>query len=206
MLFDTGSFLPVSDFGQLVSKDTVGILALQGDFEMHRQMFERIGASVSLVRTSDELDRVGRLVIPGGESSTMFLLIKRYDLMQPILRFASDRPIWGTCAGLLLLAARIDDPQISPFGLIDIGASRNAYGRQIESFVADGVLRLDKSEKPYEMVFIRAPKIVSISESVDVIGWCGNEITMARQGRILVTAFHPELTEDTAIHEYYLSM
>jgi 5'-phosphate synthase pdxT subunit len=206
LLFDTGSFLPVSDLGQLVSKDTVGILALQGDFEMHRQMFERIGASVSLVRTSDDLDCVDRLVIPGGESSTMFLLLERYNLMRPLLRFASDRPVWGTCAGLLLLATRIDDPQISPLGLIDISASRNAYGRQIESFVADGVLRLDKSERPYEMVFIRAPKIISISDSVDAIGWCGDEITMARQGRVLVTAFHPELTEDTTIHEYYLSM
>ncbi len=189
-----------------MSKDTVGILALQGDFEMHRQMFSRLDVRTMLVRIPDDLNHVDRLVIPGGESSTMNLLMKRYNMMQPVIKFASDRPVWGTCAGLILLAAKIDDPQIQPLGLIDISASRNAYGRQIESFVAEGILRLDGNERAYEMVFIRAPKILSASDSVETLGWYENEITMAKQGRVLVTAFHPELTDDLTIHEYYLGV
>jgi len=149
---------------------------------------------------------VDRLVIPGGESTTMQLLMDKFNLRQPVIAFGRDKPIWGTCAGLVLLAREVDDPLILPLGLIDIKAKRNAYGRQVDSFIAEGTVTFDQTSSALEMVFIRAPKIISHADSVTPLGYCDGDVVVARQDNILVTSFHPELTDQAAVHKYFLEM
>lgn len=189
-----------------MAEELVGILALQGDFALHQAKFARLGAEVILVKTIDELSRVDRLVIPGGESTTMQLLLDKFDLRQPVIAFGKEKPIWGTCAGLILLARDVDDPLIRPLGLIEISAKRNAYGRQVDSFIADGTVMFDGTGYELEMVFIRAPRIISHADSVTPLGYCGGDVVVARQNNVLVTSFHPELTNQTDVHEYFLRM
>jgi 5'-phosphate synthase pdxT subunit len=189
-----------------MAQDIVGILALQGDFELHRRMFARLGAEVRLVRSVDDLRMLDRLVIPGGESTTMQLLIDRYSLRESLIEFGHTKPIWGTCAGLILLSKTVDDSRIRPLELLDIASSRNAYGRQVNSFVEIGNISVDGSERPFEMVFIRAPKILRHGDTVLVLGRLNREVTMAGYHRVLVTAFHPELTDDPSVHKYFLSL
>lgn len=184
----------------------VGILALQGDFELHQKAFERVGAGTIAVKRVEDLDRIERLVIPGGEATTIQLLIDRYGFRQPLIDFAGRKPVWGTCAGLILVAQKVNDPLIRPLELMEIEVDRNAYGRQINSFVANGSLSLDGRSEPFEMVFIRAPRIVAYSAKVTPLGEHGDQVTIARQGKVLVSSFHPELTDQTVIHEYFLGI
>jgi 5'-phosphate synthase pdxT subunit len=184
----------------------VGILALQGDFSLHQRVFEHLGAQSVLIKRPDQLAELDRLVIPGGEATTIQLLLDKFDFRKALIDFAGRKPVWGTCAGLILLADRVTDPLISPLRLIAIEVERNAYGRQINSFIGTGIVSLGNREEPLEMVFIRAPKILKYSAEVIPLGKHGDDVTIARQNNILVSTFHPELTDRTIVHEYFLGI
>ena len=183
----------------------IGILALQGDFEKHSDMLKWLGQETVLVRTDKELDKCAGLIIPGGESSTISRLLKKYHLWEYLLEFAQHRPIFGTCAGLILLSKEIIKEPVDSLGLIDIVIERNAYGRQIDSFIDDINIKFSGLENKFEGVFIRAPKIVSTGRGVTSLAWHHQNIVMVEQNNILAAAFHPELTTDTRIHEYFLA-
>ena len=184
----------------------VGILALQGDFELHTQSLKKLGYDALLVKTENQLTQVKRLIIPGGESTTINKLIDLYKLRQPLLDFAKSKPVWGTCAGLIMLSMDANDRRINPLKLIDIDSSRNAYGRQVFSFTKAGELNLDGNSQKFEMVFIRAPRILRVGNAVEVLGTINGEPVMVRQNHILVSAFHPELTDSAIIHQYFMEM
>ena len=186
----------------------VGILALQGDFAMHGKALDELGVEWGLVKTPTELAHVQGLIIPGGESSTLLKLIAAIAMRPALEQFhAQERPIFGTCAGLILLAQKTVRPQQESLGFINIVAERNAYGRQIDSFIALGTpLVEDLGPEPLEMVFIRAPKIAALRPGVTPLASCKDEIVLARQGSVLVSSFHPELTADRRVHQYFLDM
>jgi 5'-phosphate synthase pdxT subunit len=182
---------------------TIGILALQGDFEAHRKALERAGARGVEVRTAAELDRVDGLVLPGGESTTMLKLLRIEDLFEPLRRFGERRPIFGTCAGAILLASRVTSPEQESLGLMDIDVERNGYGRQLNSHVA---LLEDAEGGPLEAVFIRAPIIRRVGPSARVLARYHGDPVLVEQGRHLAATFHPELTADTRVHAWFVKM
>ena len=180
---------------------TVGVLALQGDFAAHRQALLRAGAGRVLeVRTAAELAAVDGLVIPGGESTTMLKLIEAGSLFQPLREFGSSRPIFGTCAGAILLAAEVSHPAQLSLALMDIAVERNAYGRQLDSRVAH--IQIDGVD--LEAVFIRAPIIRRVGPAATVLATYQNDPVLVGQGRHLVATFHPELTSDVRVHHLFL--
>ena len=185
----------------------VGLLALQGDFAAHEKVLGELGIASRLVKKPADLADVHGLIIPGGESTTLLKLMAPVAMRPALEQFhAQGRPIFGTCAGLILLARDTTPPQES-LGFIDIVAERNAYGRQIDSFVAMGTpLSEDLSAEPLEMVFIRAPKIAQVNCGVAPLAECRGEVVLARQGNVLVSSFHPELTQDRRVHRYFLQM
>jgi 5'-phosphate synthase pdxT subunit len=184
----------------------VGVLALQGDFAEHEVVLRSIGVESRQVRLPKDLEGLTGLIIPGGESTTITRLIDLYGLREPIRAFAAGRPVWGTCAGMIVMANAAGDLDREPLRLMDIDVQRNAFGRQIDSFEAD----LDIDEVPGEPVhalFIRAPLITSAGPEVKVLAALEDQgIVAARQGHLLVTSFHPELTEDGRMHRYFLSL
>ncbi len=184
----------------------VGVLALQGAFREHRWMLERCGAEAAEIRKPEELDDVAGLIIPGGESTTIGKMMVDWGLMDKIkLRASQGMAIYGTCAGMILLAAEIIGSDQPRLGLMDIAVQRNAFGRQRESFEAD-LLAPEFGETPVRAVFIRAPYIERVGPAVTVMATVNGKIVIARQGKLLATAFHPELTEDDRIHRYFLKM
>jgi 5'-phosphate synthase pdxT subunit len=159
------------------------------------------------VRKPEELDGVDGLVIPGGESTTLLKLMETWGFVPALEKFhAAGRPIFGTCAGLIVIASEVEGPHQFSLGFIDVGVERNAYGRQRESFEAEATARLGDRAVPMEMVFIRAPRIRRVGAGVDVLARHGDEAVMARQGSVLVATFHPELTDDPAVHRYFCEM
>jgi len=182
-----------------------GVLALQGDFAEHIAVLERIGASAVEVRLPRDLERVDALIMPGGESTTFGKLAVRWGMIEPIRAFAqAGKPVWGTCAGLIFLARDVgrDQPTL---GLMDIRVRRNAFGRQVDSFTV-GIDIAGIAGGPYPGVFIRAPLIESVGPSVEVLSTLEDgTIVAARQGNLLATSFHPELTRDARVHEFFLS-
>lgn len=183
----------------------IGILALQGDFAMHSKMLDRIGTSWKLVKHASDLKEVGGLIMPGGESTTMLKFFAANGIAPAIKEFAAHgKPIFGTCAGAILLAQNVLNPPQERLGLMDITVERNAYGRQIDSSVQQGTCP-EISDHPLEMVFIRAPIIRRIGDGVRVIGRCGDLPVLVEQGNLLAATFHPELTEDGTIHRYFLT-
>ena len=185
-------------------RPTVGVLGLQGDFREHLRVLERLGVSGQDVRTPDDLKRVDALILPGGESTTIARLLHKGGLWEAVLeRGRAGMPLYGTCAGMILLAREITDDQPEPLGLMDISVARNAYGRQVDSFEADLEIR---GIGPFHAVFIRAPKVVRCGPEVDVLAELGGAPVLVRQGWILASSFHPELTGDTRIHAYFLQM
>lgn len=180
---------------------TVGVLALQGDYERHVRALESAGAHAVEVRTAAELEAVDGLVLPGGESTTMLKLLHREGLFEPLKAFGQTKPIFGTCAGAILLASEVTSPQQESLGLMDIGVQRNAYGRQLDS----RVVTLPSDLGDLEAVFIRAPIIRSAGPDVKVLATYNNDPVLAEQGRHLVATFHPELTADPRVHAYFLS-
>ena len=179
----------------------IGVLALQGDYEKHARSLERAGAQVSEVRTAEELNAVDGLVIPGGESTTMLKLLDREALFEPLREFGQHKPIFGTCAGAILLATKVENPEQASLGLVDIAVQRNAYGRQLDSRVtqidAEGFGSL-------EAVFIRAPIIRGTGEGVKVLARYNGDPVLVEEGRHLVATFHPELSPDDRVHAYFL--
>ena len=190
----------------------MGLLTLQGDYEKHQQAFASLGVETFGVRRAHELDLVSGLVIPGGESTTLTRLMDRVGLRQPILDFAADHPVMGTCAGLIMMAKRLEgetfgDYGVEPLGLLDVQVQRNGYGRQIDSFTAGiDINILDGTDQPYPAVFIRAPRIAQVAENVDVIAIHEGEPVAVHCGRHLGLTFHPELTGDLRIHRAFLKM
>ena len=188
----------------------IGVLALQGAFVEHEVILRRLGVAAREVRLPEQLDGLDGLIIPGGESTTIGKLAVTYGLMEPLKEFAAEGAMWGTCAGMIFMAKEIfqDQPLL---GVMDIAVQRNAFGRQIDSFEAElNVPSLDVGdERPFPAVFIRAPILVSADETAgaEVIARLEDGTAVAaRQGRWLVTSFHPELSDDDRFHRYFLSM
>lgn len=185
---------------------TIGVLALQGAFREHLEMLERCGVQGREVRTVADLNGVQGLIIPGGESTTIAKLMQRYALDQAILRRVSEgMPLFGTCAGLILMAREIEGSDQPRLGVMDITARRNAFGRQVDSFECDLEVP-ELGPEPVRAVFIRAPYISHVANGVQVLGAIEGKIVLARQGRLLASAFHPELTTDTRIHRMFLDL
>jgi 5'-phosphate synthase pdxT subunit len=192
----------------------VGVLALQGDYEMHRRALAAAGASTRPVRRAEDLEIVGGLVIPGGESTTLSRLIDRAGLRAPLLEFAQSRSVLGTCAGLILMGRGLvgetapDWHGVRPLGLIGVEVRRNGYGRQVDSFTEEiDIAPLDAAGGPLTAVYIRAPRIVTVDPGVEIV--CrrpDGEPAGVRQGRHLGLAFHPELTSDLRIHRKFLAL
>ncbi len=180
---------------------TIGVLALQGDFDAHRRRLEELGADVVLVKKPEQLDEIDGLVIPGGESGT-FLKLLGEEGFEKLKQFVRAKPTFGTCAGAILLANEVENPKQAGLGALDIGIRRNAYGRQIDSSIREGML----GNSPIEMVFIRAPKIERVGPAVEVIATEGSDPVAVRQGRTMAATFHPELSEDTRVHRAFLEL
>ena len=185
---------------------TVGVLALQGDFAEHESILNRLGVATRQVKLPAHLEGLDALIIPGGESTTFTRLMAIFGLLQPLRAFAAEKPVWGTCAGMIVMAKEASDLDRETLGLMDIEVERNAFGRQVHSFEAE----LPMAEVPggkVRAVFIRAPIIRSAGPGVSVLAQIeGQGIVAARQGHLLVTSFHPELTDDLRLHKYFLSL
>jgi len=179
----------------------IGVLAIQGDFDAHRRRLEELGAEVVLVRKPEELDEVAGLVIPGGESGA-FLRILGEEGMKKLRDFVRVKPTFGTCAGAIMLAKEITNPAQVGLSALDVRIRRNAYGRQIDSSIREGKF----GDAPVEMVFIRAPKIEKLGAGVEVIATEGDDPVAVRQGKIMAATFHPELSQDTRIHQAFLDL
>jgi len=188
----------------------IGILALQGGFAEHQAVLETLGVEVAQVRLPQHLAGLDGLIIPGGESTTIGRLAVDFDLMQPLRLFGREHAIWGTCAGAIFLSKNAGREQ-PLLGLMDITIARNAFGRQAESFEADldvpALLQVDPLDRPFHTVFIRAPLIESVGQGVEIFAQLEDgRIVAARQGHLLATSFHPELTGDNRFHRYFLEL
>ena len=187
----------------------IGVLALQGDFDAHRRRLEELEAEVVLVKKPEQLDQIDGLVIPGGESGTFLKLLGETGF-EKLKQFVRRKPTFGTCAGAILLAKEVENPQQAGLGALDIHIRRNAYGRQIDSSIREGKFVRDLEGKlqdsPLEMVFIRAPKISHIGEGVEVLATEGTDPVVVRQGRAMAATFHPELSDDPRVHRTFLDL
>lgn len=183
----------------------VGVLAIQGDFLEHRQMLERLGVEVSEIRLPHQLDDIDGLIIPGGESTTIAMLIDIYHFREVLQNKIKDGlPVWGTCAGMIIISDKLADRRPDPLHLMDIEVSRNAFGRQLDSFEADIPFE-EIDGPPFHCVFIRAPGVTKTGKTVKVLAKLENGHPIAvRQGTMLATSFHPELTDDTRIHDLFV--
>ncbi|MBI1962126.1 MAG: pyridoxal 5'-phosphate synthase glutaminase subunit PdxT [Candidatus Rokubacteria bacterium] len=187
--------------------ERIGVLALQGDFALHARALGRCGVEAVEIRKPAELAGVDGLIIPGGESTTLLKLMDAWGFVPALERLhAAGTPIFGTCAGLILLAREVENPRQFSLGAIDVTVERNAYGRQRESFEARGTARLDGRPVELDMVFIRAPRIRRLGPGVESLAELRGETVMARQGNVLVATFHPELTDDLSVHRYFCDL
>lgn len=183
----------------------IGVLGLQGAVREHVRSIEASGAKAIIVKKVEQLAEIDGLILPGGESTTMRRLINQYDFLTPLKQFGqAGKPIFGTCAGLILLADEIVGQDDSHLGLMDMKVERNAFGRQKESFEAE--LAVKDVADDFEAVFIRAPYIVSVGEDVDVLATYQDAIVAAKQGSLLCSAFHPELTDDHRLTQFFVQM
>lgn len=180
---------------------TIGVLAIQGDFDAHKKRLEELGADVILVRKPEQFDQIDGLVIPGGESGA-FLKILGAQGFAKLKEFVRVKPTFGTCAGAIMLAKEVTNPSQPGLGALDIRIRRNAYGRQVDSSIRTGML----GESPLEMVFIRAPKIEHLGPGVQVMATEGNDPVVVREGKTMAATFHPELSEDTRVHQAFLDL
>src|SRR5215510_55625 len=182
----------------------IGVLAIQGDFEAHKRRLEQLGAEVVLVRKPEQLDALDGIVIPGGESSTFLHFLSEHGFLEKLREFVSTKPTFGTCAGAILLAKEVENPPQQSVGALDIRIRRNAYGRQIDSSIREARTKL--GEKPLEMVFIRAPRITGMGKGVEVLATEDGDPVLVRQGKIMAATFHPELSNDSRVHEEFLRL
>lgn len=182
----------------------IGVFAIQGDYEAHKARLEQLGAEVTLVRKPEQLDGLDGIVIPGGESSTFLNFLTERGFLEKLRDFVSTKPTFGTCAGAILLATNVENPPQASLNALDIRIRRNAYGRQIDSSIREA--RTTLGDKPLEMVFIRAPRIVSTGQKVEVLATENGDPVLVRQGKIMAATFHPELSEDTRVHQEFLKL
>lgn len=182
----------------------IGVLAIQGDFDAHRRRLEQLGAQVVLVRKPEQLDGVDALVIPGGESTTFLKFLEKGGFVEKLRDFVHAKPAFGTCAGAILLAKVVENPPQPSLGALDVSVRRNAYGRQVDSFITEGETTLPGGQ--LEMVFIRAPKFENVGPGVEVLAREKNDPVLIRQGKIMAATFHPELSDDTRVHAEFLKM
>jgi 5'-phosphate synthase pdxT subunit len=181
----------------------IGVLALQGDFDAHRRRLEELGAEVVLVRKPEQFYDIDGLVIPGGESTT-FLKLLDDKFFRKLDEFVHNKPTFGTCAGAIMLAKQVENPHQSGLDAIDITIRRNAYGRQIDSTIVEAASAL--GDDPLEMVFIRAPRIESVGEGIEVLARRDGDPVLVRKGSVMAATFHPELSEDTRVHAEFLKL
>jgi len=181
----------------------LGVLALQGDFDAHRHRLEELGAEVVLVRKPEQFDDLDGLVIPGGESTT-FLKLLDGRCFRKLDEFVHSKPTFGTCAGAIMLARQVENPHQPGLDALDITIRRNAYGRQIDSSIVEAPTTLGNA--PLEMVFIRAPRIERVGEGVEVLAKRGGDPVLVRKGSVMAATFHPELSDDTRVHEEFLKL
>jgi 5'-phosphate synthase pdxT subunit len=179
----------------------IGVLALQGDFDAHRKRLEELGADVVMVRKPEQFGEVDALIIPGGESTT-FLKLLGDEGVKKLREFVDTKPTFGTCAGAILLATEVENPKQQGLGALDIRIRRNAYGRQLDSFIREGKF----NNAPLEMVFIRAPRIERVGEGVEVLAKEGSDPVLVRKGKVMAATFHPELSDDTRVHRAFLNL
>ncbi len=182
---------------------TVGVLALQGAYQKHVESLARLGVASRLIRKASELEGCAALIVPGGESTTISLLLQEYGLFEPIRFFAQNHPVMGVCAGMIMMASEVDDKRVTPLALMPFKALRNYYGRQVHSFSDDIKLNFDK--QAFKAPFIRAPGIKELSSEITVLATHDEEAVMIGYGKHIALSFHPELTDDTRIHEYWLN-
>ncbi|CAN2041565.1 Pyridoxal 5'-phosphate synthase subunit PdxT [Candidatus Magnetomoraceae bacterium gMMP-15] len=182
----------------------IGILALQGDFTKHESMLKSLNIETLLVKKPENLFNCNGLIIPGGESTTFTKLMQQYELYEKIYDFSKTYPIMGTCAGAIMVAAQVDDERVNPLQLIDISVTRNAYGRQTDSFIADVDISCFEDTKTFRTIFIRAPQIQRVGPQVKVLMELHGKPIMVRENNILALTFHPELTDDLRIHKYFI--
>jgi pyridoxal 5'-phosphate synthase pdxT subunit len=183
---------------------TIGVLALQGAFDVHARRLADLGATTTRVRRPEQLDTLDALVIPGGESTTFLKHLERAGFYDALDAFVHSKPVFGTCAGCILLAKEVSNPPQPSFAVLDIAVERNAYGRQNDSAILTSETTLPGG--PLEMVFIRAPRITRTGPSVETIATRDGSPTLIRQGRLLAATFHPELTDDTRVHQFFLNI
>jgi 5'-phosphate synthase pdxT subunit len=193
-----------SEISRLPNFMTIGVLAIQGDYEAHKARLEELGASVTLVRKPEQLDAIDAIVIPGGESSTFLNFLVENGFLEKLQKFVKAKPVFGTCAGAILLAKHVENPPQESLGALDIRIRRNAYGRQVDSSIHEAETEL--AGGPLEMVFIRAPKIVSTGKDVEVLAIEGSDPVLVRQGKVMAATFHPELSRDTRVHQEFLKL
>ena len=183
----------------------IGVLAMQGAYREHLQMLKTLGVEAIDVRYEQDIDNIDGLIIPGGESTTMGKLIKTLGLYDKLKsRIQNGMPVWGTCAGMILLAKNIVNESYNHLAVMDINVRRNAYGRQLGSF--DTKAPVNGIGDDIDMVFIRAPYIESVGENIEVLSTVDGNIVAAQEGNMLVTSFHPELTEDLRVHKYFINI
>jgi pyridoxal 5'-phosphate synthase pdxT subunit len=183
---------------------TIGVLAIQGDYQAHKARLEQLGADVVLVRKPEQLDSIDAIVIPGGESSTFLNFLSERGFLEKLREFVHTKPTFGTCAGAILLAKDVENPPQESLRALDIRIRRNAYGRQIDSSIREAQTKLEGG--PLEMVFIRAPKIVTTGKNVQVLASAGDDPVLIREGNIMAATFHPELSPDTRVHQEFLKL
>lgn len=184
----------------------IGVLALQGAFIEHVHILNKLGHEAIEVRKTEQLDIVDGLILPGGESTTMGKLLVDFEMKDTLIeKIKSGLPVWGTCAGMILLANELDGDEEAHLKVMDISVRRNAYGRQLDSFVAHEPVQ-DVSEENVPLVFIRAPYIVDMKDHVELIHKVNGNVVAVRQNNMLATSFHPELTDNTKFHEYFVGM
>lgn len=188
-------------------KGTIGVLALQGDFPMHIAKLLALHVNAKEIRTTEDLEGISALVFPGGESTTLTKLLTP-ELRAAIEVFCKTHPVWGTCAGMIMLSKNVEDPRVVPFGLMELQVDRNGFGRQVFSFEAELKVaeEIGAPEKPLHGIFIRAPRVKSFGKNVKPLIWLDDEPVCLRQDHVLVSSFHPELTAENRLHRYFLSM
>ena len=188
----------------MTSKDPViGVLGLQGDYQKHQAVLDSVAVPSLTVRHADDFTRIDRLIIPGGESTVIADLLVRLNMADTFMAFIKTHPVWGTCAGMILLARQVNDNSVNPYGVIDITVDRNGYGRQCYSTVIPARLSLNGSSELLEMVFIRAPRVTAVGPGVEILLRRDQDPVLLCQNNILVSAFHPELTGSSFLHNYF---
>lgn len=200
----TQAALPAEQSAADTTPLTIGVLALQGDYEAHARAFKSSGAQTVLVRKAEELAGLDGLVIPGGESTTMLKFLEKDGFLEALSEFAAAKPVFATCAGCILLAREVLHPTQRSLGVLDATVERNAYGRQIDSTIL--TLPAEIPGGPLEMVFIRSPRITRVGEGVEVLARRDAFPTLVRQGNVLACTFHPEMTSDTRVQQFFLDM